>query len=230
MIPTIINFPIPFHPTEITAGEQHSLASGREGCYAWGSNTMGQLGIGNPSTTEFALEPVKIPIPEGMVIKKLAAGGRHSAGITRDGKLLTWGWGEEGQLGHNNEKNSYLPRPCKLPRLSGQLGTPVNVALGMCHTLIIYQNNTYQAPQPVQIIDEVINKQQVIEDVTPVVEKTVIEEPIELPRVPTPEPPSPIKHPAVIVEDEEVVEVAEPVILTPIKEDVIDLFLIYKFY
>jgi alpha-tubulin suppressor-like RCC1 family protein len=43
--PTKVEFEHPFCATEISAGEQHSLASGREGAYAWGSNSMGQLGM-----------------------------------------------------------------------------------------------------------------------------------------------------------------------------------------
>lgn len=147
--PTMVEFPEPFHALDISAGEQHSLASsGRQGAYAWGSNTMGQLGVCNPATTEMALTPTKIPIPEGMLIKRIAAGGRHSAAITRCGRLLTWGWGEDGQLGHGNEKSTYLPRPCKLPRIRGSLGTPVSVSLGMSHTIVVLRNNDFVPPAP----------------------------------------------------------------------------------
>jgi hypothetical protein len=51
------------------------LASGNEGCYSWGNNCYGQLGVSNPLLTEFSLVPLRIPLPEGMIVKTLAAGG-----------------------------------------------------------------------------------------------------------------------------------------------------------
>jgi len=150
-VPTAVIFPTPFHPIDISAGEQHSLAMGKDSCYSWGSNSMGQLGVGSPSTLDMSVLPIKIPIPEGMVIKKIAAGGRHSAAITKCSKLLTWGWGEEGQLGHGTEKNSFLPRPCRIPRVKGKIGQPVAVSLGQCHTFVMINNPSYEHEQPKQV-------------------------------------------------------------------------------
>lgn len=79
----------------VSAGEQHSLAAGRQGAYSWGSNSFGQCGAGNPNTTPFLLAPQKIPIPTGIHVSKIAAGGRHSAAVSTCGKLMSWGWGEE---------------------------------------------------------------------------------------------------------------------------------------
>lgn len=65
-VPTAVIFPAPFHPIDISAGEQHSLAMGKDSCYSWGSNSMGQLGVGSPSTLDMSVLPIKIPIPEGI--------------------------------------------------------------------------------------------------------------------------------------------------------------------
>ena len=194
-LPELIAFPQPFHATEISAGEQHSLATGRQGCYAWGSNSMGQLGVGSPQATEYAMLPMRIPIPEGMQLRQIAAGGRHSAGITMCGKVLSWGWGEEGQLGHGSERNSSLPRPCRVPKIRSRAGAPVAVALGMCHTIVLLKNSAYTAPpsplkaSPVKVV------------VAP----------------PTPEPePAQVPEPIVIPEPESEPEL-ELVVLTPEK-------------
>jgi alpha-tubulin suppressor-like RCC1 family protein len=98
-LPTIVNFPEPFHPIEISAGEQHSLASSclPGMCYAWGSNSFGQCASNSSLNAESCLIPIKVPLPEGFTIIKVAAGGRHSAGISACGKVVTWGWGEEGK-------------------------------------------------------------------------------------------------------------------------------------
>lgn len=94
-IPTQVTFPAPFHPTMISAGEQHSIAAGKQGVYAWGNNSFGQCGAGNPNSTPFLLAPQMVPIPTGIQISKIAAGGRHSAAVSTCGKLMSWGWGEE---------------------------------------------------------------------------------------------------------------------------------------
>jgi alpha-tubulin suppressor-like RCC1 family protein len=192
--PCLVAFPMPFHAVEISAGEQHSLAAGKQGCYSWGSNSMGQLGLGNPSSLEMATTPLQIPLPEGMTIKRLAAGGRHSACITDCGKVLAWGWGEEGQLGHGTEKSCYLPRPCRLPKVKGQSVSPRLLALGMSHTIIVAENDKYLSKPP------------------------PVEAPIQVPPDPIPEPepvpippePSPKRDEVQLVVEEEEVIVEEP--------------------
>jgi alpha-tubulin suppressor-like RCC1 family protein len=68
LFPTLVLFPEPCHAIDISAGEQHSLAtSGRiGGCYSWGSNGFGQCGMGSPTLTEMYITPTKVAIPEGM--------------------------------------------------------------------------------------------------------------------------------------------------------------------
>lgn len=41
--------------------------------------------------------------PEEILIKKVSCGSRHTAAITQEGHLYTWGFGRWGQLGHGNE-------------------------------------------------------------------------------------------------------------------------------
>mmetsp|Transcript_215 Transcript_215/g.293 ORF Transcript_215/g.293 Transcript_215/m.293 type:complete len:703 (+) Transcript_215:62-2170(+) len=148
-VPLQVPLPPDFSGTAISAGEQHSLCAGRGGCYSWGSNSNGQLGVSSPQLTEFALLPMKIPLPEGMTVKAICAGGRHSAAITHCHKLLTWGWGEEGQLGHGGETSCYLPRPVRIPRVGGASCRPVQLSLGMSHTAVLLQNLDYVKPPPV---------------------------------------------------------------------------------
>ena len=174
-LPTMLEFPGPFHATQVSAGEQHSVALGHDGCYAWGSNDMGQLGIGSPSQVEFASLPQKIALPEGMVARKLVAGGRHTAAVTHCGNVLSWGWGEEGQLGHGTEKSANLPRPCRLISVHGNAGVPMDVTLGGTHTAVVLHNPSYIPPT--------------VREPTP--EPETVAEPT--PREPTPEPePEPV--------------------------------------
>jgi len=210
-VPTAIIFPLPFHPIDISAGEQHSLAVGKDTCYSWGSNSMGQLGVGSPSTLDMSVLPIKIPIPEGMIIKKIDAGGRHSAAITKCGKLLTWGWGEEGQLGHGTEKNSFLPRPCRLPRIKGKLGQPASVSLGQCHTFVILNNESYEHQQ---------HTVQVTKEESPV--KAMPVEPVPVP-IPEPSPEKVSIEPEPEPEPEPVEVEPEPIIIPePVEEEYVE--------
>ena len=154
---TAAKLPEGFLAVNISAGEQHTISLGSDGsCYAWGNNSTGQLGIGNPSTTPLSLIPAKIPVPEGMLITNVACGGRHSAALTHCGRMLSWGWNEEGQLGHGSEKNAYLPRPCRIPRIESEIGVPLSISAGMSHTLLIVRNEHYMAtmPSPPKIVVE----------------------------------------------------------------------------
>lgn len=205
--PAQVTFPAPFHPVEISAGEQHSLAAGKQGCYSWGNNSFGQSGAGNPNSTPFLLNPQKLAIPEGMRVIKLAAGGRHSAAVTACGKLLTWGWGEEGQLGNGSEKDGHLPRPCRLPKVYNSLCTPVNVSLGLCHTVVLVQNSRYdpskEPPRPTVAVE------------LPKRPPTPEPEPEELPALNV--EPEPLPEPEPVVEPEPTPK--EPVVVEVLQEE-----------
>jgi hypothetical protein len=78
-----------------------------------------------------------------------------SAAISACEKLLLWGWGEEGQLGNGTEKDSWLPRPVRLPDVQGQKCIPITVSLGMCHTVVAVRNKHYIYLPTVEDVDVV---------------------------------------------------------------------------
>jgi alpha-tubulin suppressor-like RCC1 family protein len=93
-----------------TAGGLHTLALTRDGqMVAFGFGRWGQLGLGVDGL-ESALTPVLIQrLPP---CKSMAAGGSHSAAVSTDGALLTWGRPDNGRLGHrdSSRNNCYVPR------------------------------------------------------------------------------------------------------------------------
>ncbi|MEE4248152.1 MAG: hypothetical protein V2I33_22405 [Kangiellaceae bacterium] len=64
-------------------------------------------------------------------IVAISAGDFHAAALTRDGKVFTWGYGEEGQLGHGNRSN------LSTPRLLENVDTISSVSCGGGHTGVI---------------------------------------------------------------------------------------------
>jgi alpha-tubulin suppressor-like RCC1 family protein len=235
--PTMVQFPEPFHGIHISAGEQHTLAtSGRiGGCYAWGNNEFGQCGVGTTTATgggigggvSMCLSPMKVALPEGIRAKKVCCGGRHSAILSHDHQVLIWGWGEEGQLGNGTEKDSNLPKPCRLPvvmNVSQNAIKAIDISLGMCHTVILTQNLEYRPPPPPQekpqeLIPTSSQQQEqekeeelTIEPPPPPIEIPPVEPPLVIERVPI--------TPVDVVKKEGILETLDvqepPPVITPI--------------
>lgn len=54
--------------------------------------------------------PQIIELLRGIEVVKVSAGGAHSAAITADGELYTWGKGRYGRLGHTDSDDQMKPR------------------------------------------------------------------------------------------------------------------------
>ena len=50
---------------------------------------------------------------QGIRIVKVAAGGAHSAAISAEGELYTWGKGRYGRLGHGDSDDQMKPKLVK---------------------------------------------------------------------------------------------------------------------
>ena len=76
----------------------HTLALTSEGqIFSWGDGDYGKLGHGNALTQKY---PKLVPgILSSKVVVCVSAGYRHSACVTEDGQLYTWGEGDYGRLG-----------------------------------------------------------------------------------------------------------------------------------
>ncbi|OVA01062.1 Regulator of chromosome condensation [Macleaya cordata] len=74
--------------------------------YFHASNSNYQLGRGN-KIGGWKLQPV--PSIQDVRISQIACGGYHSLALTDEGKVLSWGHGGHGQLGHSSIKNQKVP-------------------------------------------------------------------------------------------------------------------------
>ena len=130
-VPVKVKLPAGTRVTAVAAGYGHSLVVTATGSLlAWGLNTSGQLG--NGSTTDSHL-PVKVKLPRGTKVSKVAAGNYHSLAVTLTGSLLAWGNNSYGELGNGSTTGSHAPVKVKLPT-----GTKVSkVAAGHGHSLAL---------------------------------------------------------------------------------------------
>jgi alpha-tubulin suppressor-like RCC1 family protein len=86
----------------VACGETHALLLSDPGyVYSMGCNKKGQLGLG--SNIAYADQPSLIAHLEKIPIRSLECGSEHSAAISLNGELFTWGSNEEGQLGYPSQ-------------------------------------------------------------------------------------------------------------------------------
>ncbi|XP_077870271.1 putative E3 ubiquitin-protein ligase HERC1 [Saccoglossus kowalevskii] len=111
----------------------HTLALTAEGqVFSWGDGDYGKLGHGNSSTQKY---PKLIQGPlTGKIVRCISAGYRHSACVTEDGELYTWGEGDYGRLGHGDSNSKSLPTLVKDISNVGQ------VSCGSSHTVAVSQD------------------------------------------------------------------------------------------
>jgi RCC1 and BTB domain-containing protein len=69
----------------------------------------------------------------GCVVATVTCGSYHTAAVTSNGDLWTWGGGMYGKLGHGNEAGSSTPK-----RVEGLIGLQVTqIACGSRHTAVV---------------------------------------------------------------------------------------------
>lgn len=138
------------HPTDVicvSAGEEHSacIIEGGE-AYLWGNAEGGRLGLGNCLSEGVQLMPKQVVITDvthgtsdaqAALLRNVACGSQHTAFINEDNRLLTFGMGWFGRLGHGNLENHYSP---SFVRSVANLQTK-SVHCALYHTCIVDEND-----------------------------------------------------------------------------------------
>lgn len=127
---------VPGVTVAVAAGANHSLALASDGrVYAWGGNEHSQLGTGDTRTHRS--QPRLLSALSAATA--IAAGDNHSVALLSDGKVVTWGDGDCGQLGHGD----WLGQPFPVAILG--LDQVRAIAAGQSHTVVLKQDGTVWA-------------------------------------------------------------------------------------
>ena len=116
---------------DIACGNSHNLACTAEGrCVAWGSNVLGQLGIGSHLSDQLVPHAVVV----GQPVVRVCAGSYHSLVLARSGDAFSFGHSEYGQHGSVREDGGgdfrNLSRHFFVPQRVGVAAKLVDVQCG----------------------------------------------------------------------------------------------------
>ena len=140
--PNESNTPLPqsvrFDAVDVSSGDDHSMALTRDGSvYTWGAGTDGQLGIGPMPVIQFRTStpapmrfmPMPVRVPDLGDVKAIAAGGRHSLALLKDGTVRAWGYNRNGTVGDGTTMNR--DRPTMVPGVRDAIAIAASPALSL---------------------------------------------------------------------------------------------------
>ncbi|XP_068628740.1 probable E3 ubiquitin-protein ligase HERC2 [Battus philenor] len=120
-------------PVHIAGGSKTLFIVSHDGkLYACGEGTNGRLGLGHSINVS---TPKANPYLAHVLVRRVAvhSGGKHALALTADGKVYSWGEGEDGKLGHGNRQTLEAPR--MIESLAGE--RVVGVACGSAHSACV---------------------------------------------------------------------------------------------
>ncbi|KAJ1527956.1 hypothetical protein ONE63_007889 [Megalurothrips usitatus] len=97
-------------PIHIAGGSKTLFVVSSDGkLYACGEGSNGRLGLGHSGNVA---SPRQLTLLAPYVVRKVAvhSGGKHAMALTQDGKVFSWGQGEDGELGHGTRVTLDRPR------------------------------------------------------------------------------------------------------------------------
>jgi len=145
----VYDYPIvvPLFPNEeiiqVVAGSYNSALLTSDGrVFIWGDNSNGSLGDGTVTSKNIPINITnQFALQEGEMIILLSLGSGHSAALTSWGRVFTWGFNMDGQLGTGDDVNRNIPTDITA-NFNLQTGENiVYVELGSYHSLAISSLN-----------------------------------------------------------------------------------------
>jgi hypothetical protein len=123
----------------VACGDAHTafVSEDGESVYTSGCGEHGRLGFGDEAPQHRPARLGGAAFGTSRVVM-LSAGSLHSAAVTHDGALFTWGHGRHGKLGHGDRQGRLLPTLIAQSIFGGR--SVVMTACGAAHTLILTED------------------------------------------------------------------------------------------
>ncbi|XP_016016524.2 probable E3 ubiquitin-protein ligase HERC6 [Rousettus aegyptiacus] len=116
---------------QVAAGGAHSFALSLSGTsFGWGSNNTGQLALSGNNTPVQSYKPYSIGALKSLDVIYISCGYEHTAVLTQNGKVFTFGDNSCGQLGYNSTVKKKGPQ-----QVEGIDGLVSQIDCGSYHTL-----------------------------------------------------------------------------------------------
>lgn len=117
--------------TKVACGQIHTVAVTDKGhLLSWGLSKFGQCGHGDRQTVKY---PKMVSLQHGLRFQDISCGDRHTAALSAEGEVYTFGCGEHGQLGHGDDRS--ISGPTKIEALVGH--NIISVVCGSIHTCFV---------------------------------------------------------------------------------------------
>ncbi|KAK1345740.1 hypothetical protein QTO34_008204 [Cnephaeus nilssonii] len=117
---------------QVAAGGAHSFALSLSGTsYGWGSNNAGQLALSGKNVSVQSYKPVSVGKLKSLDVIYISCGYEHTAVLTQNGKVFTFGDNSFGQLGHSPTAKKSGPQ--EVERIDGLVS---QIDCGSYHTLV----------------------------------------------------------------------------------------------
>jgi alpha-tubulin suppressor-like RCC1 family protein len=102
--------PADVHVTQLAAGDLNAYALGSDGhVYAWGLGNDGEIGNGSTSDQHSPVAVTMSGLPAGVTFTQIASGAVTAYALGTDGRLYSWGYGLQGQLGNGGTAQQDTP-------------------------------------------------------------------------------------------------------------------------
>lgn len=119
----------------VSLGGTHSAIITQNGqLFTFGHNVYGQLGLGSDTTSKTLDKDTPMEVTGFNNVKMVSLGADHSAIITKDGQLWTFGYNRDGELGLGDKTNRSTPT-----KVLG-FGNVKMISSGEAHTAIITED------------------------------------------------------------------------------------------
>jgi alpha-tubulin suppressor-like RCC1 family protein len=126
--------------THLAAGKEHAAAVTADGAlYTFGEGGFGRLGH-DDEENQLAPKRVAAADWEGRCVVSVVCGCSHTAVVLDDGSLYTFGYGDDGQLGHGDGQRQRAPKRVVAADWKGRC--VVSVACGQQHTAVVLDDGS----------------------------------------------------------------------------------------